>query len=190
MSPQEQLRTKPGTPLDPLALIPCNPAPPHERTQYNSTEMLSSMRNLKLQLAVASTWFNRTLRQINLHRDVQNGLLLKENSYAIWQENWPVTPWIINNRHYESVYYLETPLCLQMLPHLTHSPLLLNKIWKVSIHFPWEHEIWWRATCPNHSEDWWPAVPTTYLQAKQANLSRALPFPQWALIHLILTDCS
>lgn len=76
MSPQEQLRTKPGTPLDPLAPIPCNPAPLHERTQYNSIEMLSSVRNLKLQLAVASTWFNRTLWQINLHRDEQNGLFL------------------------------------------------------------------------------------------------------------------
>lgn len=167
----------------------CNPAPLHDRTQYNSIEMLSSMRNLKLQLAVASTWVNRTLEQINLHRDVQNGLLLKENSCAIWQENWPVTPWIINNRHYKSVYYLEPPLCSQMLPHMTHSPLLLNKTWKVAINLSWEHEIWWWATCLNNSEVWWPAVSTTYLQAKQANSSGALLFPQWALIHLILTDC-
>lgn len=34
-----------------------------------------------------------------------------------------------------------------------------------------------------------PAVSTTYLHAKQANPSGALRFPQWALIHLMLTDC-
>lgn len=35
----------------------------------------------------------------------------------------------------------------------------------------------------------WPAVHAAYLHVQQANLRGALLFPQWAVIHLMLTDC-
>lgn len=44
------------------------------------------------------------------------------------------------------------------------------------------------AACLNVAEARWPAVSTTYLHVKQANSSGALLFPQWALIHIMLTD--
>lgn len=61
----------------------CNPAPEHDRTYYNSSETLSSVRNLNLWLAVASALFNRTVSQISQNDDcilrnpVQSDILKK-----------------------------------------------------------------------------------------------------------------
>lgn len=66
----------------------CNLAPQHDRTQYNSTEMLSSVRNLDRQLT--STLFSWTLGQINLQctwtKDLTSCSVLV-NLYVSWPEN-------------------------------------------------------------------------------------------------------
>lgn len=66
----------------------CNPAPQHDRTQYNSTEMSSSVRNLDRQLT--STLFDWTLGQINLHCTWTKDLIscsVLVNLYVSWPKN-------------------------------------------------------------------------------------------------------
>lgn len=71
----------------------CNPAPEHDRTYYNSSETLSSVRNLNLWLAVASALFNRTVSQISQNDDcilrnpVQSDILKKTKQNRLVYQN-------------------------------------------------------------------------------------------------------